>query len=174
MILATGPFVHSIKLRLPPSVRTSKDELLHFVDNMPGNAELRIECMRFAPWPTKRDVKFGLLRKYRPSLKGGLANLEYVTEHGGNAKGYEGTWWHNMVKNAMGRFMVDNVVQDKSAAPGLWIKIWKQIPERGSQHDPSNKLAKEARKPVTMVNRPQRAMNPSVRPTSRPSSSVSR
>lgn len=166
-MLATGPYVHSIKVRLPPSVRTSREELLKFADNTPSNTQLRIECMRVLPWPTKRDVKFGLLRKYRPSFKRGLSNLEYVPQHTGEAAKYEGTWWHNVIKNFLGRFMVDNVVLDRSSAPGVWPKIWKQIPELGSQNDPEKKMGEE-RRPLVMANRPQRGTNARTHPLAKP------
>lgn len=167
MMLATGPYVHAIRVRLPPSVRMSREELIRFADNVPSNTELRLECMRALPWPTKRDVKFGLLRKYRPSFKKGLSNLEYVTENAPDAERYKDTWWHNVVKNFLGRFLVDNLVQDRSAAPGLWLKIWKQIPELGSHIDPAKKISQE-RRPLMMANRPQREIQAPVRTTTRP------
>lgn len=165
MVLATGPLVHAIKVRLPPTTRTSREELIRFADNTPPDAEVRLESMRALPWPTRRDVKFGLLRKYRPSLKKGLSNLEYVPEHTGEAKGHEDTWWHNMVKNFLGRFLVDNTVKDRSAAPGVWGKMWVQIPELGSS--PVLRISKE-RKPAIMANRPQRVTNSPPRPTLKP------
>lgn len=169
MMLATGPYVHAIRVRLPPSVRMSKEELIRFADNVPSNTELRLECMRALPWPRKRDVKFGLLRKYRPSLKRGLSNLEYVPEHQGEAERLEGTWGHNVVKNFLGRFLVDNLVQDRSAAPGLWPKMWKQIPELGSHNDPAKKISQE-RRPLAMANRPKRETPASMRSSTRTAS----
>ncbi|KAK4507667.1 hypothetical protein PRZ48_001402 [Zasmidium cellare] len=167
MMLATGPYVHAIEVRLPPSVRMSREALIRFADNTPGKTEARLACMRLLPWPTNRDVKFGLLRKYRPSFKRGYSNLEYVPEHTGEAEKYEGTWWHNMAMNFFGRFMVDNVVRDRSSAPGVWIKMWKQIPELGSENDPVKKM-NEGKKAVVMANRPQRATNAPQRPSMRP------
>lgn len=128
MIWASGPFVHSIKVQLPAHARRTREGVLRLANNVPPNTRLEISSMKLRPWPTKMEVVFADLRKHNPSWKGGLSNLEWIPldiqDHP-----YIGTWSHSLLRRFRGVYYVlRDQKKDRSAAPGVWDKMWEQIP----------------------------------------------
>jgi hypothetical protein len=156
MLFATGPFVHSIQVVLPASARKSKEALKIFAEHPGPNTVLRLHYMKLYPWTTNKEVLFGRLRRKKPSLRNGLANLEYVQEH---AVQHKGTIWYWLVQGYFGKFWVDrDQLTDRGAVPGMWDTMWKQIPMEGSKQDPEvvKAVDERARRPVAMSGRPRR------------------
>lgn len=154
MALATGPMIHSIRIYLPSRARRSRDELRRFADNTSPDTTFLLEYMKWKPWIVKKEVRFGDLRKLRPSWKEGIANLEHFPDHARAMEEHQGKWWFGMAQRYFGRYYVArDQVKDRSAAPGVFDKLWKQIPEKGSQGDPFA-ATRAQRRPTNMANRP--------------------
>lgn len=154
-LFATGPVVHAITLQLPMVARRSKNELKRFSDAPPADTVLILHYMRLAPWLTSKEVRLGRLRRLAPSVKGGMANLEYVPEH---VERHSGTIWFWLVQGYWGRYYVKrDQTNDRAQVPGVLDKMWEQIPMKGSRADPlirSPRDASGARKVVRMSGRP--------------------
>lgn len=112
--------------------------------------------MRLAPWFTIKEVQFGRLRRLPPTLKGGMANLEYVPEH---VEKHTGTIWFWLAQGFWGRYYVKrDQTSDRAQVPGVLDKMWDQIPFKGTKGDPlvrsQAKYAKGERRVVSMSGRP--------------------
>jgi hypothetical protein len=136
-LLATGLFwggyVHHINILLPSVARKSKDELTRFTSNMPPNAIIQIKSMWFRPWPVTKEIFFEDFRRL-PLSKWRMSNLEY-TPRKNLELADKNPMWNWIAKKVMGTYYV-NVSQykDRSRAPGVWSKIWQQIPMTGEAH----------------------------------------
>lgn len=124
-------------MTLPDHVRRGgKDGLRRWSAERRGKENLPIELqfMRWAPWPKTRNLEFGELRRLRPSLKAGIANLQHVPrEEVGNgpmaAKREDHRLLAGFMKRWTSRFYVkrDQAI-DRAAVPGVWENLWYQIP----------------------------------------------
>jgi hypothetical protein len=154
-VFATGPVIHAIQLHLPLAARRSKSELKRFADYPPADTVLKLTYMRLAPWMTTKEVQFSRLRRTPPTLKGGIANLEYVPEH---VVEHKGTIWFWLVQGFWGRYYVKrDQTSDRAAVPGVLNKMWEQIPLKGSKGDPMLRSGQDAaggRRVVRMSGRP--------------------
>lgn len=114
---------------------------------------LRLHYMRLAPWFTVKEVQFGRMRRFNPTLKSGLSNLEYVPEH---AEKHKDTIWFWLVQGFWGRYYVKrDQAKDRAAVPGVLDKMWEQIPIKGSKGDPLVRRQSAAeRRVVRMSGRP--------------------
>ncbi|KAK4635149.1 hypothetical protein CLAFUW4_00413 [Fulvia fulva] len=153
VIFTSGPSVMSIRVQLPPHARRSREGLLKFANNLPPRTILRLESMKLIPWPTQTDVVFADLTRHRPSWKGGLSNLENtpVTTQGNER---EGTFFAQLIRRLLGRYYVQrDQKKDRSSAPGLWEKMWEQIPEHNIT--PGNvrtrRMVSKSAKPLTKL-----------------------
>ncbi|KJX99692.1 hypothetical protein TI39_contig353g00014 [Zymoseptoria brevis] len=154
MLFTTGPFIHSIQVKLPASARTSKEALKAFAERPNADTILRFHYMKLWPWPTSKEIPFGRLRRIKPSLKAGWANLEWVSEQAAEHRKYQDKWWYEMAQGVFKRKYYVNRDQktDRGAVPGVWNEMWKQIPMKGSRGDPM--VAARSRRPVTLSGRP--------------------
>lgn len=148
-VFATGPVVHAIQLQLPLVARRSKSELKRFAESPPGDAVLRLHYMRLMPWFTVKEVTFGRLRRIKPTLTGGVSNLEYIAEH---AAGHSGTIWFWLAQGFWGRYYIKrDQVKDRAAVPGVLDKMWEQIPLKGTRGDPLLRRGVEGEKRVVRM-----------------------
>ncbi|CZT20383.1 uncharacterized protein RCC_06243 [Ramularia collo-cygni] len=150
----TGPVVHAIHMRLPTPARKSKAELRRFAEAVPGDTVLQLYYMRLAPWCTSKEVRMNRLRRLTPSIKGGIANLEYVPEH---AEKHAGSIWFWLVQGYWGRYYVKrDQRRDRAQVAGVLDKMWEGIPWKGSPGDPLVRGASkgEERRVVRMSGRP--------------------
>ena len=128
--IAWGGYVQHINILLPSAARRSKEDLLRFVSNMPPTAIVQIKSMWFRPWPVTKEVFFEDFRRL-PRSKIRVSNLEYAPQKNLEAadKNPMGNW---IAKRLMGTlFVSETQVKDRSRAPGMWKKIWEQIPMAG-------------------------------------------
>ena len=148
MAFTSGPMVHSIKVWLPSWARRSRQDFQRFASNVPPDVKLQVSFMKFRPWPQTRELRFGDLRRLRPSWREGIANMEHVPE---SVKPHQGSFWFRLVRGYHGKYYVRrSLVRDKSAAPGVWDEMWQQIPEAGQKE--ALKRVEKAERPVYAVN----------------------
>ncbi|KAF7196493.1 hypothetical protein HII31_02221, partial [Pseudocercospora fuligena] len=146
--LATGPMIHAIRVYLPGRARRSKDDLKRFASQTPAETLLELQYMRWLPWPQTRRMPFGRLRRLQPSLRGGIANLEQQNPHVSDEVKNTLVGW--LAHRNWGRFYVNRAQRrDRSAVPGVWEGMWKQIPLKGSKED----ILKKGKAPVQMRGR---------------------
>ena len=128
--VAWGGYVQHINILLPSAARRSKEDLLRFVSNMPPTAIVQIKSMWFRPWPVTQDIFFEDFRRL-PQSKIRLANLEWAPQK--NAEAADKNPMKNWIaKRLMGTYFVnERQSKDRSRAPGIWKKIWEQIPMAG-------------------------------------------
>lgn len=133
-----APQVHQIHVKIPPIARKSRDELMRWASNVPRNTEVYISVIRLKPWPTARRVFFEDLQRLPFSFKR-LTNLEWkpayhekrIAEDSspGRARFVEGA-----LRRAISRYYVSRTRgKDKSAVPGVWDRMWEQIPMEGEK-----------------------------------------
>lgn len=106
--------------------------------------------MRWIPWPVHRTVWFDELRRLPPS-RARLANLEWVpNKHKREIDGAGRLLGGRLIKRVMGYLWVDRLqVKDLSSVPGVWERMWEQIPMKGEER--KGTVKKEG--PIGMVNR---------------------
>jgi len=148
--VASGPIICSIRAVLPQNARSSKEELIRFANNVPTNARLKVQFIRFVPWLTTREMYFSELRRLPPS-SWRLANLEYVAADEVDRMAQLKWWQQGMLKSLFCRFYVPMSTRDRSAVKGVWDKMWKQIPPVGYERVAA--VTGEERRPVVMRNR---------------------
>ena len=123
---------------------------MRFTSNVPPTTRIQLKSMMFAPWPNTKELVFEDLRRL-PKSWTRLANLEHVPIWN-QEKARESPGWNIVVKSFMGRYFVNqSQVMDRSRAPGVWDRMWKQIPLDGET--PVREI-KTDRKPAGMANRP--------------------
>ena len=132
-LYAFGPLLHSIHVRLPTTARKSTEDLMKFARNVPPQTELKFSYIRFAPWPTTKNIPFDELWRL-PLATTRLTNLEHRPNR--NAKqvqdGLASAAQEGMVRKYLGRYRVNRTQRtDKSGAPGVWDEMWEQIPIQG-------------------------------------------
>lgn len=147
--LMGAPFVSSIRLKLPPNARQSRDAVLRFASNTPPDTLVRVQCIRFAPWLQTRNAYFSDLRKL-PFSRWRLANLEHVPPYNAtqiDESGLKGLF----VRSYFGRFWVNMAqARDRSAVPGAWEAMYQQMPVIGTKMEaqatraPTGLIAKRA------------------------------
>lgn len=155
--IAFGGYVHHINLLLPRTARKSHHDLKRFIANMPPNSIVQVKSMWFWPWPKTRQIYFEDFRRL-PVSKWRLSNLESVPKRNfeeaeKNSMGY---WMATKIwiaKKVMGTYCVNNnLSRDLSRVPGLWKKIWPQIPMSGARTALIRESMEKA--PVLASNRP--------------------
>lgn len=148
--VASGPMVTSVRVSLPNSARRSREELLRFANNTPPNTRLRLQFIRFAPWLVTRDMYFSDFRRMPKSWRR-LSNLENVAMEKKEHLDNHG-WRGRLVSRYFNRYWVNVVTtaKDRSRVPGVWEKMWAQIPYVGED---VAVVGKGERRPVSMQNR---------------------
>ena len=136
-LLATGLFwggyVHHVNILLPSVTRKAKDELSRFTSNMPPNAIVQIKSMWFRPWPVTKEIFFEDLRRL-PLSKWRMSNLEHTPRRSIELAD-KNPMYNWIAKKVMGTYFVNmSQFKDRSRAPGIWSKIWQQIPMIGEPH----------------------------------------
>ena len=135
--LLTGPMVHGIRVTLPEKVRRSgKEGLRRWAVERRGKERVQVELqfMRWSPWPRSRIVEFGELRRLRPTLSGGIANLQHIPTHEGTEGRKEMRLADGLMKRWMARFYVSRDQKvDRAAVPGVWEGLWDLIPFEGKE-----------------------------------------
>lgn len=140
-VLATftfAPWVHQIHVRIPTVARRSKEDLLRWANNVPRHTTLSFSVIRNRPWPIVQYASFEDLQRL-PLSRTRLTNLEHIPpEHemyvAENQRSWRARLLEGMARRIYGRFYV-NIGQktNKSAVPGVWDKMWKQIPMEGQK-----------------------------------------
>jgi hypothetical protein len=134
-LLATGAFggyVNHINIILPSVARRSKQSLMAFAARAPPETRLQIKSMWFMPWPYTKQVFLGDLRRL-PYSQLRLTNLEHipVATMEAHKKAPIYSW---VVRMLMGRYWVSRQqVKDRSRVPGVWDRMWEQIPMVGEE-----------------------------------------
>lgn len=149
LALLSAPYVSTIRVLLPRSARKNHDSLMRFAENVPGDTKIMMQSMRWLPWPVHREMFFADLRRL-PGRKLSV-NLEHVPlGHEQKAREAGSILGGRLAIRMYGRYWVDMTSSNKSQAPGVWEKMWDQIPIKG--HEPVKvPLAEKA--PVVMANR---------------------
>lgn len=155
---AWAPCVHQIHVRIPTLARKSREELMRWASNVPRNTTLSVSVIRLKPWPVVQYVTLEDFTRLRQSWKR-LTNLEkssavsekYLADNNSSllARVVE-----SVPRGIYGRFYVSSQIVDNSAAPGVWDKIWQQIPMEGTR--PPRKVGgeqkmKESRPPTARI-----------------------
>lgn len=147
MAMLSAPYVCAIRVLLPPSAKKSTAALMRFAENVPGETRISLQTMRWLPWPTHKEMFFCDLR--RLSGRKLSVNLEHVPLGHEKAREANNIVGGRLAMRMYGRYWVDMTARNKSQAPGVWEKMWDQIPIKGQE---PVKIAD--RTPVTMTNRP--------------------
>lgn len=152
LTLISAPFVSTIRVQIPPSAKRSQQALMQWASNIPPETRLELQSMRFLPWPKHRSIRISDLRRLpQTRWSMGLANLERVSYHGEPWRAEDVTGGR-LVRRLYARYYIDRAqITDKSQAPGLWDRIWEQIPVKGEQ--PAARMV--MKEPVVMANRRQ-------------------
>lgn len=135
---ALAPWVHQIHVRIPTVARRSKDDLMRWANNIPRHTTLSFSVIRNTPWPTVQYASFEDLQRL-PFSKTRLPNLEHVPpEHekyvADNQRSWRARFLEGISRRVYGRFYVNTSQKtDKSAVPGVWDKMWNQIPMEGKR-----------------------------------------
>ena len=145
--LLSAPYVSTVRVLLPPSAKKSKETILRFAERVPADTKVSLQSMRWLPWPTHKEVFFGDLRRLPGrNLSVNLEHIPLGHEAAENASKIVGG---RLAMRMYGRYWVDMTSKNKSHAPGVWEKMWGQIPFKGQE--PLKKIAD--RKPPPVANR---------------------
>jgi hypothetical protein len=129
--LLSAPYVSTIRVLLPPSAKKSKETILRFAERVPADTKVSLQSMRWLPWPTHKEVFFGDLRRLPGrQLSVNLEHIPLGNEAAENANKIVGG---RLAMRMYGRYWVDMTSKNKSHAPGVWEKMWEQIPIKGQQ-----------------------------------------
>ena len=137
MFLAFAPHVHQIHVRLPLVARRSHEELMRWANNVPRKTVISISMIRLKPWPTVQNAAWEDLSRLPFSFTR-LTNLELKPpDHDKYLAQKKGSWWarliEGMARRVLGRFYVNRTQgKDRSAVPGVWDRMWEQIPMEGT------------------------------------------
>jgi len=144
--LLSAPYVSTIRVLVPPSAKKSTEALMRFAERVPADTKVSLQSMRWLPWPTHKEVFFSDLRRL-PGRKLSV-NLEHIPLGNESAENASKIVGGRLAMRMYGRYWVDMTSRNKSQAPGVWEKMWEQIPIKGQE------LLKTAdRKPPVMANR---------------------
>lgn len=135
---AFAPWVHQIHVRLPTVARRSQEEVMRWASRVPPNTTISISVIRNTPWPT---VQYAVLEDLSrlPFSYTRLTNLEHKPpEHDKYVADNKGSWSarvkEGVARRVYGSFYVNRAqAKDKSAVPGVWDKMWNQIPMQGER-----------------------------------------
>lgn len=148
--MLSAPYVSTIRVLLPSAAKKNQEALMRFAEKTPPETKIMIQSMRWLPWPTHKEMFFGDLRRL-PGVNLS-ANLEHVPlgreKQVAQAPTYLGG---RLALRMYGKYWVNMTARNKSFAPGVWEKMWEQIPIKGQE---PVKAASTAAKPVVMANRP--------------------
>jgi len=144
--LLSAPYVSTIRVLVPPSAKKSTEALLRFAERIPAETKVSLQSMRWLPWPTHKEVFFCDLRRL-PGRKLSV-NLEHIPLGNEEAKNASKIFGGRLAMRMYGRYWVDMTSKNKSNAPGVWEKMWEQIPIKGQEP-----LKVADRKPRVMSNR---------------------
>lgn len=135
---ALAPWVHHIHVHLPMVARKSEQDLMRWASNVPRNTIINISIMRLSPRPMVQYAAWEDLSRL-PRGRMQLSNLEhkpvdhhkYLADNKGSLRARLFEW---MTRRVLGRYYVDRVqTKDKSGVPGVWDKMWEQIPMKGQR-----------------------------------------
>ena len=158
--LAFGGYEHHVNVILPTFARRSKESLIHFAGNIPPGTVVEIKSMWFRPWPVTKKIYFEDLRRL-PRSWTRLSNLENFPRSN-RMKADKNPVWNWLALTLMGRYFVSRAqLKDRSRAPGVWDKMWEQIPMTGQE--PVRKEA-AGKGPVVAANRPAASIRNRVPP----------
>ena len=159
MALLSAPYVCAIRVFLPPSAKKSTAALMRFAENVPGETKIALQTMRWLPWPTHHEMYFCDLRRLSGTKLS--VNLEHLPLGHERAREANNIVGGRLAMRMYGRYWVDMTARNRSQAPGVWEKMWDQIPIKGQE---PVKIAD--RKPVSMSNRPAPAKAKQMSPPS--------
>ena len=130
--IAWGGYVHHINILLPATARKTKEDLMRFAGNVPPSAVVQIKSMWFKPWPVTKEIYFEDFRRL-PKSNTRISNLEHSPPKNRDL-GAKNPMLNWLVKRSMATYFVNNnQPKDRSRAPGIWKKMWEQIPMAGDQ-----------------------------------------
>ncbi|KAK5172077.1 uncharacterized protein LTR77_003714 [Saxophila tyrrhenica] len=140
---AFGGFVNHINVILPTSARRTRQDLLSWAAGAPAETHVQIKTMWFKPWPKTKTVRLGDLRRL-PYSSLRLTNLEHIPS-GARIDHQNAGWTGWLVRAVMGRYWVSRAqVKDRSRAPGVWDRMWEDIPLAGGKVDEIRRAQKAA------------------------------
>ncbi|KAM0717719.1 hypothetical protein Q7P37_007571 [Cladosporium fusiforme] len=148
LALLSAPYVSTIRVLLPKSAKKNHDSLMRFAEKVPGETKIMMQSMRWLPWPVHREMFFCDLRRL-PGRKLSV-NLEHIPLGHEQARNAGSTLGERLAMRMYGRYWVDMKSSNKSQAPGVWEKMWDQIPIKGQE---PIKVPLADKKPVVMANR---------------------
>jgi len=131
---AFGGYVNHVNVILPSTARRSKQDLLRWAARPPPETRLQIKSMWFMPWPSTKTVFLGDLRRLELS-RFRLANLEHIPPAWKRIRDSEKETLQSWLARVfMGRYWASRQqVMDRSRAPGVWDRMWEQIPLVGEE-----------------------------------------
>jgi hypothetical protein len=144
--LLSAPYVSTIRVLVPPSAKKSTEALFRFAERVPEDTRVSLQSMRWLPWPTHKEVFFSDLRRL-PGRQLSV-NLEHIPLGNEAAENASKIFGGRLAMRMYGRYWVDMTSRNKSQAPGVWEKMWEQIPIKGQEP-----LKIADKKPPAMVNR---------------------
>jgi len=144
--LLSAPYVSTIRVLVPPSAKKNPEALFRFAERVPEDTKIALQSMRWLPWPTHKEVFFSDLRRL-PGRKLSV-NLEHIPLGNKAAENASKIVGGRLAMRMYGRYWVDMTSRNKSQAPGVWEKMWEQIPIKGQEP-----LKIADRKPPAMANR---------------------
>ena len=144
--LLSAPYVSTIRVLVPPSAKKNTEALFRFAERVPEDTKIALQSMRWLPWPTHKEVFFSDLRRL-PGRKLSV-NLEHIPLGNKAAENASKIVGGRLAMRMYGRYWVDMTSRNKSQAPGVWEKMWEQIPIKGQEP-----LKIADRKPPAMANR---------------------
>ncbi|OJJ44599.1 hypothetical protein ASPZODRAFT_134682 [Penicilliopsis zonata CBS 506.65] len=113
------PFVNYIHLSLPMTARRSREQMLRYAKNLPPDAILHINTMRFTTYPRRADVKLA-------DLVPDSDLLRPVSFRNVNPAPYQ--WWQGKPTSQFYTSKESKMEKHSSAFyPELWEPVFKQI-----------------------------------------------
>ena len=113
---------------------------MRWANNVPRKTVISISMIRLKPWPTVQHAAWEDLSRL-PNSWTRLTNLELKPpDHDKYVAERKGSRWarlnEGMARRVLGRFYVNRVqAKDRSAVPGVWDKMWEQIPMEGTRKE---------------------------------------
>lgn len=127
--LLSAPYVSTIRVLVPPSAKKSTEALRRFAEHVPPDTKVSLQSMRWLPWPTHKEIFFSDLRRLPGRQLS--ANLEHIPLGHEAAENASKIFGGRLAMRMYGRYWVDMNSRNKSQAPGVWEKMWEQIPIKG-------------------------------------------
>lgn len=126
---ALGPYVAHIFLKIPKEARRSKETLMNYVKRLGPNQQMDIVYTQFTGFRKTTGVQLKELRAL-PSKRGVSANMARMSfDSKGNPIKDEQPFWRTGPRT---KFYVQDtdLVNRKSAAPGIWKLVWQRIQQQ--------------------------------------------